>query len=98
MRDFPCVWCGKNIEVIENQATMDTCEECEEYFEEHIDDIAKSLNELLLENESINIENSEDKSKYAIRSYSLITAIHMISSKPKIEFKDSKFLKYLKTK
>ena len=97
MREFPCVWCGKNIEIIENQATMDTCEECEEYFEEHIDDIAKSLNELLLENESIDIENSEDKSKYAIRSYSLITAIHMISSKPEIEFRDSKFLKYLKS-
>ncbi len=98
MSKFPCVWCGKNIEVIENQATMDTCEECEEYFEEHIDDIAKSLNKLLLENESINIESCEDKSEYAIRSYSLITAIHMISSKPKIEFKDSKFLKHLDSK
>lgn len=95
MSNFSCVWCGKDIEVIENQATMDTCEECEEYFEEHIDDIAKSLNEMLLENESIDIEKSDDKSKYAIRSYSLITAIHMISSKPKIEFKDSKFLKHL---
>lgn len=95
MSKFSCVWCGKDIEIIENQATMDTCEECEEYFEEHIEDIAKSLNEMLLENESKIIENSDDKSKYAIRSYSLITAIHMISSKPKIEFKDSKFLKHL---
>jgi len=95
MSKFSCVWCGKDIEVIENQATMDTCEECEEYFEDNIEYIAKSLNEMLLENESIDVENSNDKSKYAIRSYSLITAIHMICSKPKIEFKDSKFLKYL---
>ena len=33
MSEFSCVWCGKNIEVIENQATMDTCEQCEEYME-----------------------------------------------------------------
>ena len=69
-----CVWCGKKIDDVLGQATMDTCDECEEFFEEHIDDIAKSLNELLKKNE-----------------YSLITAIHMLSSKPCIEFKDSKY-------
>ena len=42
-----CVWCGKKIDDVLGQATMDTCDECEEFFEEHIDDIAKSLNELL---------------------------------------------------
>ena len=69
-----CVWCGKKIDDVLGQATMDTCDECEEFFEEHIDDIAKSLDE-----------------KKAWISYSLITAIHMLSSKPCIEFKDSKY-------
>ena len=45
-----CVWCGKKIDDVAGQATMDTCDECEEFFEEHIDDIAKSLNELLKKN------------------------------------------------
>ena len=42
-----CVWCGKQIEEVQGQATMDTCDECEDFFEEHIDDISDSLNELL---------------------------------------------------
>ena len=40
-----CVWCGKQIEEVQGQATMDTCDECEDFFEEHIDDISDSLNE-----------------------------------------------------
>ena len=42
-----CVWCGKKIEEIEGQATMDTCEECEDFFEDNILNISKTLNELL---------------------------------------------------
>lgn len=95
MNKFYCVWCGKKIEEIENQATMDTCDECEEYFEEHIEEIRDMLNEILLENESASKVSDDDRSKYAMRSYSLITAIHMLSSKPNIEFKDSKFFKHL---
>lgn len=83
-----CVWCGKKIDDVLGQATMDTCDECEEFFEEHIDDIAKSLNELLKKNEA---SSSKPDEKKAWISYSLITAIHMLSSKPCIEFKDSKY-------
>ena len=83
-----CVWCGKDIKEIEGQATMDTCDECEDFFEEHIDDISKSLNELLKKNED---SSSKPTEKKAWISYSLITAIHMLSSRPYIEFKDSKY-------
>ena len=38
-----CVWCGKEIEEIEGQATMDTCEECEDFFEDNILNISKIL-------------------------------------------------------
>ncbi|WP_295162618.1 hypothetical protein [uncultured Brachyspira sp.] len=82
-----CVWCGEKIEEIQGKATMDTCDECEDFFEEHIDDIAQSLNELLKKNEL----SSKPSEKKAWISYSLITAIHMLSSKPHIEFKDSKY-------
>ena len=54
-----CVWCGKNIEEVEGQATMDTCDECEDFFEEHIDDISASLNELLKKNESSSSKPSD---------------------------------------
>lgn len=83
-----CVWCGKYIEEIKGQAVMDTCEECEDFFEDHIDDISASLNELLKKNES---SSSKPSKKKAWISYSLMTAIHMLSSKPFIEFKDSKY-------
>ena len=87
-----CVWCGKEIEEIEGQATMDTCDECEDFFEDNIDNIAKTLNELLRENESYKIDKSKNNDeKKAWISYSLITAIHMLSSKPSLEFKDSKY-------
>lgn len=99
-----CVWCGKEIEEIEGQATMDTCEECEDFFEEHIKDISNTLNELLKENETDNSNNNEkkdkkiDNKKKSWISYSLITAIHMLSSKPYLEFKDSKYKEYLPSK
>ena len=89
-----CVWCGKEIEEIEGQATMDTCDECEDFFEDNIDNIAKTLNEILRENESgKNYKNNDEKKAWI--SYSLITAIHMLSSKPYLEFKDSKYKKNL---
>lgn len=94
MKEIHCVWCGEIIESVADEATMDTCEDCEEYFEENIPQITKSLNKILLENEALNISD-DDKKEYALRSYSLITAIHMLSSKPAIEFKDSKYLKFL---
>lgn len=84
-----CVWCGREIEEIEGQATMDTCEECEDFFEDNILNISKTLNELLKENESS--KDKKDAEKKAWISYSLITAIHMLSSKPYLEFKDSKY-------
>ena len=84
-----CVWCGKEIEEIEGQATMDTCEECEDFFEDNILNISKTLNELLKENESS--KDKKDAEKNAWISYSLITAIHMLSSKPYLEFTDSKY-------
>lgn len=90
-----CVWCGKEIEEIKGQATMDTCEECEDFFEEHIDDIAGSLNMMLKKNELESPNTKDEKCKAAWTSYSLITAIHMLSSKPNIEFKDSKFNDFL---
>ena len=37
----------EEIEEIEGQATMDTCEECEDFFEDNILNISKTLNELL---------------------------------------------------
>ena len=87
-----CVWCGKEIEEIEGQATMDTCDECEDFFEDNIDKIAKTLNELLRENETAKSKDDKSKDeKKAWISYSLITAIHMLSSKPYMEFKDSKY-------
>lgn len=89
-----CVWCGKEEDADLNVANVDTCEECEEYFEEHITDITKSLNNMLLENEK-NKDSSEDKKNLALKSYSLITAIHILGSRPALEFKDSKFFKFL---
>lgn len=86
-----CVWCGKEIEDIKGQATMDTCEECEDFFEDHIEDISNTLNSLLDQNESYNANNKEEGKSKAWISYSLITAIHMLSSRPNIEFKNSKF-------
>ena len=56
-----CVWCGKNVDEVQGQATMDTCDECEDFFEEHIDDIAESLNELLKKNESSSSKATEKK-------------------------------------
>lgn len=84
-----CVWCGKSIEDIAGQATMDTCDDCESFFEDNIDNIVKVLDKLLIENENSN--NNIDKKEKSWISYSLITAIHMLSSKPSIEFKDSKY-------
>ena len=74
-----CVWCGKEIEEIEGQATMDTCEECEDFFEDNILNISKTLNELLKKNES-----SKDKKDAEKKAW-------MLSSKPYLEFKDSKY-------
>lgn len=91
---YHCVWCGKIIDEMDGVATMDTCDECEDYFEEHIDDIIATLDKILVENEKEEADNKNDGAKKAWVSYSLISAIHMLSSKPKIEFKDSKFKKY----
>ncbi len=94
MKEIYCVWCGKKIESTEDEATMDTCESCEEYFEDNIPQIAKTLNEMLRENELLALDESTNKAN-AMKSYSLITAIHMLSSRPCIEFKDSKFSQFL---
>lgn len=93
-----CVWCGDAIEEVKGLATMDTCEECEEYFEDNIDNIALCLNSILMENEELKLKDDKDKNVAALKSYSLITAIHMLGVHPKIEFKDSKFIKYLPKK
>ncbi len=90
-----CVWCGKEIEELENVATMDTCDNCEDYFEEHIDDIIAVLNEMLVENEKCNVKDDSDKANIAWKSYSIISAIHMLSAKPNIEFKDSRFKDFI---
>lgn len=87
-----CVWCGKKIDEIEGLATMDTCDECEDFFEDNIDNIAKTLNGLLKENE---LNKNQKDEEGAWISYSLITAIHMLSSKPYLEFKDSRYKKHL---
>lgn len=86
-----CVWCGKVIDDIEGQATMDTCDDCEDFFECHIDNISRTLNDLLIKNESSLSKNIDKKSWI---SYSLITAIHMLSKRPYIEFMDSKYKTY----
>ena len=65
-----CVWCGKEIEEIKGQATMDTCEECEDFFEDNILNISKTLNELLKENESSkDKKDAEKKSMDKLLSY-----------------------------
>ncbi len=86
-----CVWCGIDIEDIEGQATMDTCDSCEDFFEDNIDKITSVLNDLLKENENSTLINNIDNNRKSWISYSLITAIHMLSSKPHIEFKDSQY-------
>ncbi len=93
-----CVWCGKDVEEIDGRATMDTCDDCEDYFEDHIDEIVAILDEMLLKNEKTtarSIKTDDDKNKIAWKSYALISAIHMLSSKPTVEFKDSKFREFL---
>ncbi|MBI4976484.1 MAG: hypothetical protein HZC28_03320 [Spirochaetes bacterium] len=93
--DYQCAWCGKEIEETAGEATMDTCEACEEFFDEHTENIAETLNKLLEDNEARQVKTAAEKKQAAWISYSLITAIHMVANEPVIEFKDSKFLKNL---
>ncbi|MEK6796117.1 MAG: hypothetical protein AABZ39_15155 [Spirochaetota bacterium] len=92
---YTCAWCGKPVPEETDAATTDTCEECEDFFEEHTDDITDTLNKLLDDNEAASPKSPAERKKSAWVSYSLISAVHMFAGEPTKEFKDSKFVKDL---
>lgn len=90
---YSCAWCGKPIAEEADAATTDTCDTCEDFFEEHTDDITDTLNKLLDENEAKAPKTAAERKKAAWISYSLISSIHMFAGEPSKEFKDSRFIK-----
>lgn len=90
--EYFCSWCGKTIEEEPDCATSDTCEECEEFFEENMEKISEHLNELLKENEESAPKTKKAREHAAWRSYSLISGIQMFGGTPYVKFKDSAFL------
>lgn len=93
--NYQCVWCGSAIEEEVNGATMDTCEACEDFFEDATETIADVLNALLKENEASEPKTDTENTEAAWRSYSLASAVQIFGGRPTPLFKDSKFLSFL---
>lgn len=95
---YYCSWCGDEIKEEDGGAVADSCDRCDDFFEDNTELIYKHLNELLALNEEREPQSDEEREEAAWKSYSLSSAIMLFGGQPKPLFKDSKFLGFLPKK